>query len=233
MVARRARSPRTTRAGLDLTVTERFARSMSLQDAMSSSNLLCYEMNGSQLPRDHGAPVRLIAPDWYGVANVKWLTRIEVTASRFQGKFMARDYVSIREENRGGRDVLDVHLGHPRTSQVRAGEGHAPRWQVHGAGRGLGSADREGGGPDRWRTLASDEARPYPVARAAARDTGRGRVEALDAELGNASAGEHTITSRAYDTDGNVQPTPKDPYLTSKRTFWENNGHMTRRVMIP
>ena len=60
-------------------------------------------MNGVPLPADHGAPVRLIAPDWYGVANVKWLTRIEITSSRFQGKFMARDYVSIREQKRGGR----------------------------------------------------------------------------------------------------------------------------------
>ena len=88
--------------GLDLTITERFARSMSLEDAMNSDNLLCYEMNGEPLPRDHGAPVRLIAPDWYGVANVKWLTGIEITDSRYQGRFMARDYVSIREEDRGG-----------------------------------------------------------------------------------------------------------------------------------
>ena len=114
-------------AGLDLTITEQFARSMSLEDAMNSDNLLCYEMNGAPLPRDHGAPVRLIAPDWYGVANVKWLTRIEVTDSRYQGQFMARDYVSIREEDRGGRDPVDVHLRDPRTAQVGAGEGHPPR----------------------------------------------------------------------------------------------------------
>ena len=72
---------------------------------MNSDNLLCYEMNGAPLPRDHGAPVRLIAPDWYGVANVKWLTGIEVTDSRYQGRFMARDYVSIREEDRGGETL--------------------------------------------------------------------------------------------------------------------------------
>ena len=36
-------------------------------------NLLCYEMNGQPLPVEHGFPVRLIAPGWYGVANVKWL----------------------------------------------------------------------------------------------------------------------------------------------------------------
>jgi DMSO/TMAO reductase YedYZ molybdopterin-dependent catalytic subunit len=53
-------------------------------------------MNGEPLPPEHGFPVRLIAPGWYGVANVKWLTRIEVLDQRFANKFMARDYVSIR-----------------------------------------------------------------------------------------------------------------------------------------
>lgn len=90
---------------LDLTVTEQFARSMSLEDAMHADNLLCYEMNGATLPPEHGFPVRLIAPGWYGVANVKWLTRIEVTDSRFQGRFMASDYVSIRDEQRDGETV--------------------------------------------------------------------------------------------------------------------------------
>jgi DMSO/TMAO reductase YedYZ molybdopterin-dependent catalytic subunit len=60
--------------GLDLTITEQFARSMSLREAMAPDNLLCFGMNGEPLPPEHGYPVRLIAPGWYGVANVKWLT---------------------------------------------------------------------------------------------------------------------------------------------------------------
>jgi hypothetical protein len=47
------------------------------------------------------------------------------------------------------------------------------------------------------------------------------------------TAGEHAITSRAFDADGNVQPAPDDPYLASKVTFWESNGQITRRVRIP
>jgi hypothetical protein len=43
-------------------------------------------------------------------------------------------------------------------------------------------------------------------------------------------AGEHRVTSRAFDTDGNLQPPPDDPYLSSRRTYWENNGQITRRV---
>ena len=78
---------------------------MSLDDALDPANLLCYEMNGEPLPREHGFPVRLIAPGWYGVANVKWLTRIEVRDQQYRGSFMARDYVTIREEQRGGETV--------------------------------------------------------------------------------------------------------------------------------
>jgi hypothetical protein len=46
-------------------------------------------------------------------------------------------------------------------------------------------------------------------------------------------SGEHSITSRAFDFDGNVQPLPDDPYLASRVTYWENNGQISRRVLIP
>ncbi|MGH9627302.1 MAG: molybdopterin-dependent oxidoreductase [Bryobacteraceae bacterium] len=74
---------------------------MSVREALSRDNLLCYEMNGEPLPLEHGFPgARLIALGWYGGANVKWLTRIEVIDHRLAGKFMAWDYVSFREQQR-------------------------------------------------------------------------------------------------------------------------------------
>ncbi|MEU5168168.1 sulfite oxidase [Streptomyces mutomycini] len=42
--------------------------------------LLAYEMNGEPLPPDHGAPVRLVVPSWVGIANIKWVGDIEVSA---------------------------------------------------------------------------------------------------------------------------------------------------------
>ncbi len=77
------------------------------------------------------------------------------------------------------------------------------------------------------------ERRSSPAPRRGAGAQGQAAWKLWTLNWGTPSTGEHTITSRAYDTDGNVQPTPTDPYLTSKRTFWENNGHMTRRVMNP
>ena len=45
-------------------------------------------------------------------------------------------------------------------------------------------------------------------------------------------AGEHTITSRAIDTEGHIQPAQDDPWITGKRTYWESNGQLTRRVRV-
>src|SRR5262245_29581119 len=53
-----------------------FERSLPLDVAMHADSLLVYEMNGEPLPREHGFPVRLLVPGWYGVASVKWLTEI-------------------------------------------------------------------------------------------------------------------------------------------------------------
>jgi len=87
----------------DVAFHQNFARSMSLTDAMSPANILAYEMNGEPLPDVHGFPARLIAPGWYGIANVKWLQRIEVIDRRFVNQFMGRDYVTVREVEENGR----------------------------------------------------------------------------------------------------------------------------------
>ena len=63
-----------------------------------------FEMNGDPLPHYHGKPVRLLVPGWYGVANVKWLTQIHVQSTRYMGRFMGRDYVTLKKENVGGVD---------------------------------------------------------------------------------------------------------------------------------
>ena len=51
-------------------------------------------------------------------------------------------------------------------------------------------------------------------------------------DWGTPAPGEHTVRSRAFDTSGAVQPWPGDGFLTSRRTYWEANGQVTRRVRI-
>jgi DMSO/TMAO reductase YedYZ molybdopterin-dependent catalytic subunit len=216
--------------GLDLTITEQFARSMSLDDALSRDNLLCYEMNGEPLPLKNGFPVRLIAPGWYGVANVKWLKRIEVVDQRYAGNFMARDYVTIREEQRDGQTVWTfATVRHDRLKSApakvtRGDDGYA----IMGAAWGAPIAAVEvqiDHGP--W--MAARLCGPLPERRKS-----RGYAWRFwTFNWGTPAPGEHEITSRAFDVDGNIQPAPDDPFLASRRTFWESNGQITRRVLIP
>jgi DMSO/TMAO reductase YedYZ molybdopterin-dependent catalytic subunit len=69
-----------------------FARSLTLKQVQSTGVLLAYKMNGQPLSPEHGSPVRAIVPGWFGMASVKWLSRIVVTAKPFHGYFQTVDY---------------------------------------------------------------------------------------------------------------------------------------------
>jgi DMSO/TMAO reductase YedYZ molybdopterin-dependent catalytic subunit len=62
-----------------------YARSLTVADAMRPEVLLAYEMNGRPLEPQHGFPLRLLVPGWYGMMHVKWLSRIEAIAGAFDG----------------------------------------------------------------------------------------------------------------------------------------------------
>ncbi|MGI8977548.1 MAG: sulfite oxidase [Thermomicrobiales bacterium] len=208
----------------EITITEQFARSMSLADAMEPNNLLAYEMNGEELPSLHGYPARLIAPGWYGVANVKWLTRIEVIDTRYQGHFMARDYVTIREEERDGETVWTLtSVTHDRLKSAPAKVTRLDdQYSIMGAAWGAPIAGvdvRIDDGPWQPATLTEGEGEEYAWV-----------FWTFDWDA--PASGEHTVTSRASDANGNVQPAPDDPTLAGKATYWESNGHVTRRVLI-
>jgi DMSO/TMAO reductase YedYZ molybdopterin-dependent catalytic subunit len=70
-----------------------FERSLPIVDAMRDDVLLAYAMNGSDLPPEHGAPLRVVVPGWYGMASVKWLARLRVIERAFDGFFQAKRYV--------------------------------------------------------------------------------------------------------------------------------------------
>ncbi|HYW32120.1 MAG TPA: sulfite oxidase [Gemmatimonas sp.] len=70
-----------------------FQRSMPVRDAMNAEVLLALAMNGQPLSREHGAPVRVVVPGWYGMASVKWLTSIEAVTVPFAGYFQCERYV--------------------------------------------------------------------------------------------------------------------------------------------
>jgi DMSO/TMAO reductase YedYZ molybdopterin-dependent catalytic subunit len=77
----------------------RFERSLTVDQARESGAILAYAMNGEPLPVQHGYPLRLVVPDWYGMASVKWLTEIEVVGEPFSGAFQTDVYMYRRERD--------------------------------------------------------------------------------------------------------------------------------------
>jgi DMSO/TMAO reductase YedYZ molybdopterin-dependent catalytic subunit len=76
----------------------RFARSLPLIKARSEEVILAYEMNGKPLPKSHGFPLRAVVGGWYGMASVKWLTRIIVTTKPFGGYFQTTTYTTWEKD---------------------------------------------------------------------------------------------------------------------------------------
>ncbi|MGA7808283.1 sulfite oxidase [Bradyrhizobium sp.] len=69
-----------------------YARSIRRARAMEHDVLIAYQMNGQDLPPDHGYPLRAIVPGHYGMASVKWLTNIVAATQPFQGYWQTSDY---------------------------------------------------------------------------------------------------------------------------------------------
>ncbi len=82
-----------------------FARSLPLAKALHPDTLLAYAMNGDELPAAHGFPVRLIVPGWYGMASVKWVTRLTASTQPFMGYFQRDRYV-LEPPQPGERQAL-------------------------------------------------------------------------------------------------------------------------------
>lgn len=76
---------------------EPFARSLPLGIARSEDVLLAWQLNGEPLPPQHGWPLRLVVPGWYGMASVKWITSITVLTRPFKGFFQSEHYVYQEE----------------------------------------------------------------------------------------------------------------------------------------
>jgi DMSO/TMAO reductase YedYZ molybdopterin-dependent catalytic subunit len=85
-----------------------FARSLPLDKALDPDTLLAYAMNGEPLSEQHGFPVRLIVPGWYGVASVKWVTRIAAIAEPFDGFFQTERYIMARPGQEAASERLSV-----------------------------------------------------------------------------------------------------------------------------
>jgi DMSO/TMAO reductase YedYZ molybdopterin-dependent catalytic subunit len=204
-------------------VEKAFARSLSVEDAMREDNLLAFEMNGEPLPLYHGKPVRLIVPGHYGVANVKWLTQIHIQDTRYMGRFMGRDYVTLKKEDIGGEQrwvensVAKMNLKSVITRVTRLGNTHRIHGFVLNDGTPLRSVEVsiDGGA---WQQAQLDpQASQYSW-------------KQFSFDWSGATPGEHALVSRVTDINGNTQARQED--LPERVSYWEEFGQFVRRVMI-
>jgi DMSO/TMAO reductase YedYZ molybdopterin-dependent catalytic subunit len=70
-----------------------FARSLPMEMALHPDTIIAYEYNNEPIPYKHGFPLRLIVPQWYAMASVKWIKQISIIGSNFTGPFQTIDYV--------------------------------------------------------------------------------------------------------------------------------------------
>lgn len=180
-----------------------YQRSLTIDEATRDEVLLAYEMNGQALPPQHGYPLRLVVPGWYGMTSVKWLDRIEAVAEPFRGYQMEESYRYSQSEDDPGDPVsvikvraLMVPPGVPdfatRTRLVKAGpvriEGRA--W----AGRlEVSRVEVSEDGGETWSEAGLGE-RIGPFA-------WRGWTYPWEARPGT-----YALCVRATDSEGNTQP---------------------------
>jgi DMSO/TMAO reductase YedYZ molybdopterin-dependent catalytic subunit len=91
--------------GVERGVEQDYQRSLPIAEALREEALLVYEMNGAPLPPQHGAPLRLVIPGWYGMAQVKWLREITVTNDAFTGFQNAEAYRLRHDPEEAGEPV--------------------------------------------------------------------------------------------------------------------------------
>jgi len=106
--------------GVQGKVEHDYERSLPLDVALRPEVLLAYEMNGRPVEPQHGAPLRLLVPGWYGMTSVKWLTRITAVSEPFAGYQQAVAYRYQRDEDDPGEGVDRIRVralmtppGHP------------------------------------------------------------------------------------------------------------------------
>ncbi|HEY3107816.1 MAG TPA: sulfite oxidase [Chloroflexota bacterium] len=175
-----------------------FARALPLDKARHEDTILAFEMDGQPLPVDHGAPLRLIVPAWYGMAAVKWVGRIEALTEPFGGYYQKSRYIYDYGDGREPVPVtamlVKAAITWPRDGDVvSAGPLTIRGWAWSGAGP-IAKVEVTVDGGENWQAARLHGARsPYSW-------------QAFEYDWPAAGAGRHALRVRATDSQGNVQP---------------------------
>lgn len=182
----------------------RFARSVPIAKARRDV-LLAYEMNGAELTKEHGFPLRAIVPGWYAMASIKWLRRIIVATESFAGYYQTLDYAFWKRTNglprrepltemqvkaQISRPVHGEHVATNRTVRV-----HGAAWSADG----IAQVEWSGDGGATWKAARLlGDAVPHAW-----------RLWEADWTAPSAP-GPYFLLARATDSRGRTQPAQHD-----------------------
>jgi DMSO/TMAO reductase YedYZ molybdopterin-dependent catalytic subunit len=184
-----------------------YARSLPLAKAVRPEVLVAHQMNGRELSQDHGYPVRLIVPGYYGMASVKWLTSIQVLEEPFQGYWQTSDYgywdyIDGKPVRRPLSEiVLKSQIARPSMYEViPAGSGYIVTGAAWCGGIDVSDIELSTDGGQHWNAAKFiDPAQPYAWRRWQF--------------LWNVpqKPGQYTLVARAKDANGAAQPEAHNP----------------------
>jgi sulfite oxidase len=178
-----------------------YAMSLPLEKAVHPDTVLAYEMNGESLPAEHGYPVRLVVPNWYGMASVKWLVNIRILDQPFRGFHENDYYVFVPEgesDSPAGHRVTTIRVKSLITWPGRGGLIPTGSHRIRGiAWSGHGAISQVEVSTDSGRTWHKADVRepqsPYAW-------------HCWGYQWGVRKPGYYLIRARATDAMGNIQP---------------------------
>ncbi len=176
--------------------TEQYVRSLPLELALKPDIILAWEMNGEPLSVDHGFPLRLVVPGWYGMALVKWLNQIIVSKDEFSGFFQGEQYVYSEEEGTPeGEAVRSIRV---RSLILQASSRENGEVEISGiawSGEGpISKVELSWDGGSEWHEAEVDDS------------TSRFDVQRWRYLWKPTESGEFRVVSRAADDAGRSQP---------------------------
>lgn len=182
-----------------------FSRSLPLEKAVSSEVLLAYQMNGATLPEAHGFPLRAVVAGWYGMASVKWLTRIVVTDRSFLGYDQSVDY-AVWKRHEGIPSLTPITRMEVKSSIARPASGETINagvdYRVHGAAwageSAVAKVEVSVDGGNTWEAAQLLD-KPVPFSWRLWEFPWKGPAK-----------GKHSLMARATDRQGQFQPMKRD-----------------------
>lgn len=206
--------------GVDQGVEHNYERSLPVEEALRDEVLLVYEVNGQPLPPQHGFPLRLVVPGWYGMASVKWLKEISAIARPFEG---VQQVVAYNYRRSGDDPGTPVTLKRPRALMVPPGipDFLSRKRYVEPGETTVEGRAWSGYGPIERVEFSADGGRNWE-----------------DAELGetpgphawtawkyqwDARSGEYELCARARDASGRTQP-------VDSKEVWNQGGYGVNAV---